>query len=364
MPLHKTDPSLIPRQEFALRTPADTRPSADPAEAPDVADANELSFLFTVQPADALRELVNRGLDHVPPAASGYTLQRWRRLSEVAAINLSVGRLFEGHTDALAILAELNNSPRLSRERWGVWAAESRGARLQMTLDGLRMVRLNGIKQWCSGARDLTHALVTAWLDGDGPYLVRLAVEQPGVTLRDGTWIAVGMADTNSIEVNFDGARGRIVGQRGDYLQRPGFWHGSMGVAACWHGAATCLARLARKHSGADLAPEQAAGLGRIDIAIHESAATLRGAAEWIDANPRRDARTLAMRTRNVVERTSLTVLDEAGRVLGATAYCMNPLFARMAADLPVFLRQNHTEKNLRGLGDAVTREEPGGWLL
>src|SRR5689334_9943551 len=53
-----------------------------------------------------LRQLVAAGLDRLPLPGSGQTLARWRMLAEVAALDLSLAKLFEGHTDALAILAE------------------------------------------------------------------------------------------------------------------------------------------------------------------------------------------------------------------------------------------------------------------
>lgn len=193
---------------------------------------------------------------------------------------------------------------------------------------------------------------------------MRVALDQPGVCARDGSWIAVGMADTDSVEVTFENVRGRIVGASGDCVKRPGFWHRATGVAACWRGAATCLGRLVRHHAPPKLGPEQAAGFGRVDNALHEGANALRAAAAWIDAHPRTDARGLAMRTRNTVERSSLAVLDHAGHVLGAVAFCVNPIFARMAADLPVYVRQNHLDQSFRLLGEAAIDAEPAGWML
>jgi hypothetical protein len=59
----------------------------------------------------ALRHLVEAGLDVLPRPGSGQTLARWRVLAAVASHDLSLVKLFEGHTDALAILAELGGGP-------------------------------------------------------------------------------------------------------------------------------------------------------------------------------------------------------------------------------------------------------------
>jgi hypothetical protein len=52
-----------------------------------------------------LRELVSVGLDKLPMPGDGHTLERWRTLAAVAACDLGLAKLYEGHTDALAILA-------------------------------------------------------------------------------------------------------------------------------------------------------------------------------------------------------------------------------------------------------------------
>ena len=60
--------------------------------------------------------------DQVPYPASGATLKRWQMLSQVSASNLSLGKLYESHLDALAILHELN-VPVEQKGLWAVWAA-------------------------------------------------------------------------------------------------------------------------------------------------------------------------------------------------------------------------------------------------
>jgi len=52
------------------------------------------------------------------------------------------------------------------------------------------------------------------------------------------------------------------------------------------------------------------------------------------------------------------------GRALGATPFCRNSHFARLSADLPVFLRQSHAERDLAELGRQLAGREAGGWQL
>ena len=56
-------------------------------------------------------------------------------------------------------------------------------------------------------------------------------------------------------------------------------------------------------------------------------------------------------------------MLDEAGRALGAGAFCRDAKFARAAADLPVFIRQSHAEHDFAALGER-TAEALQPWAL
>ncbi|MGJ4802473.1 hypothetical protein ACQYVW_04485 [Luteimonas sp. SDU82] len=73
---------------------------------------------------------------------------------------------------------------------------------------------------------------------GDARQLVLVQLRQPGVTVPDAGWQAVGMAAIESGPVDFDAVPCVRIGGPGAYLDRPGFWHGGAGVAACWLGAA------------------------------------------------------------------------------------------------------------------------------
>src|SRR5436309_14456121 len=110
--------------------------------------------------AVAFAEAVESGRLNLPLPGGGRTRERWAVLADLAGEDLSLARLAEGHTDALAILAELGvlGSPPAG-SRWGVWAAQPPGPRLMANRTG-RGRRLDGTKPYCPGARSLTPALV------------------------------------------------------------------------------------------------------------------------------------------------------------------------------------------------------------
>ncbi|WP_353619211.1 acyl-CoA dehydrogenase family protein, partial [Paracidovorax cattleyae] len=182
-------------------------------------------------PVDGLRVLVDAGCADLPAPGGGTTLVRWRALGEVAAHDLSLVKLYEGHTDALAILRELgapagiaNSTP---TSTWGTWAAEAPGARATVHPGPGGALLLRGRKAWCSGAQHASHGLLTAWHpDGQGPLLMAVDMRQPGVSFSGDHWHAVGMAASASVDVLFDNVPAVPVGAVGDYLRRPGFWQG------------------------------------------------------------------------------------------------------------------------------------------
>lgn len=306
-----------------------------------------------------LRALVEAGFDQLPLPGSGQTLARFQRLAEVGGHDLGLCKLYEGHTDALAIIQQLGGSP-TPASTWGMWAAEPPQAKVRVTPSG-QMVLLDGRKAWCSGAAVLSHALLTAWDDQDQQQLVAVALDQPGVIVTTDGWQALGMAATGSVEVVFEGAEAQAIGNPGDYLQRPGFWQGGIGIAACWYGAAQSIAERLRRHCAQRPEPHALAHLGAVDSALHAAAEVLRVSALAIDAQPTANAELLARRARAVVENSAEQVIQHVGRALGAGPYCKDRQFAQLIADLPVFLRQSHAERDLAALGQAVINED---WTL
>jgi alkylation response protein AidB-like acyl-CoA dehydrogenase len=351
-------------------------PSMSNVKQSDVYASDALSALPPPAPSSverlaAFRRLVDTGPD-LPLPARGHTLWRWRFLARVASRDLVVVKLFEAHADALAILADLDSEAtivRLAEEQcgrspaWAVWAAEPPEARLRGYHDDAGGLRLSGRKAWCSGAAAVTHALVTYRTEDDRPALAHVDVNAEGIDVTNEGWHAVGMADTGSVDVHFDDVRARAVGLPGAYLDRPGFWHGGAGIAACWYGGALPLADalLSKVVTRAD--PHALAHLGRIDYSLRQTRALMHETARAIDNNApasNRDtgslvARTQTLRLRAAVESTVALVLTAFGNALGAAPLCRDASLAHRYADLPVFLRQSHAERDLAELGRLLT---------
>jgi hypothetical protein len=304
--------------------------------------------------AAAFTAAIESGRLDLPLPGRGHTRERWAVLAELAGEDLCVARLAEGHADALAILSELGAAAPPDGSRWAVWAAQPPGPRLtaRQYRGGWR---LDGIKQYCSGARSCTDALVTAKApDGDRLF----AVSTRDLWPVPGTWRPTGMAASDTLDVSFDAIEAEPVGAPGSYTGRPGFAHGGAGVAACWYGGARAVGETLRAAAAArDVGPHALAHLGAVDNALHTAKTALDVAAAEIDADPedrQAGGRLLALRVRALVEATATEVMRRVGRALGAGPLCRDEAHSRRVADLTVYLRQHHAERDLAQLGSLV----------
>lgn len=309
----------------------------------------------------AFASAVESGRLDLPLPGGGRTGDRWAALAELAGHDLSLARLAEGHADAVAILEELGGPGPRPGSRWGVWAAQPPGPRLTArTADG--GWRLDGVKQYCSGAHSCTDALVTAGA-ADGPRL--FAVSTGRLAPIAGTWPATGMAASDTLDVRFDDVPAVPVGAPGGYVGRPGFAHGGAGVAACWYGGARAVGEtLLADASQRDIGPHALAHLGAVDVVLHSARLALQTAAAEIDADPADRKGTAARRTLRVraqVEAVATEVMTRVGRALGAAPLCHDEAHSRRVADLTVYLRQHHAERNLAQLG-AIAAESGAEW--
>jgi len=345
--------------------------------------------------ADRALDLAVRVGRWLPIPGTGRTAERWRLLGAVAAEDLTAARVLEAHTDALAILAEaaadpdarndseysddpgadpsvndfangadgLPRRPGRDAPSWGVFAAEGPGVRV----DARRVAggwALTGTKPWCSLAGKVNHALITAHT-GDGTRrLFAIELRGPGVLVAEGGWVAKGLTEVVSGPIDLLDCPARPVGPDGWYLDRPGFAWGGIGVAACWYGGAVGIARTLRdslQQSGRRREPDQIAQMhvGAVDVALTAARSVLDHAAVAVDRGRARgaDGALLAARVRAVVARTCEEVVGRVGHGLGPAPLATDERHARRVADLQLYLRQHHAERDEAALGRQVLQQ-------
>jgi alkylation response protein AidB-like acyl-CoA dehydrogenase len=311
-------------------------------------------------------EVARRAASVAPAPARGETAARWELLAGLGAVDLSVARLVEAHLDALAICCEAGEPglvngdlqpgavDRIARctPVWGVFAAQSPGT----SLDAVQTPggwRLSGAKPWCSAAAALDRALVTAdTVDGSQLFAVDLKVR--GVAVPEGEWHARGLVEVVSGPIVMHDVPGVPVGRPKWYVERDGMSWGGMGVAACWYGGAVAVARKLLSAAG-ERAPDDVAlvHLGALDTVLDLARCRLAWAAAEVDRGAADGVagRLAAYRVRAAVARCVDEVLTRVGHGLGPGPLAMDEDHARRVADLQLYVRQHHAERDERALG-------------
>ena len=319
---------------------------------------------------DPIGELRRRSaaLAALPIPGQGRTAERFHSLWELGSVDLTLGRLGEAHADGHAILGEadrpdlaaLDGSPSV----FGVWASDPPDGQVTLDREGAGW-RLHGTKRWCSGACLVDRALVTARLDHE-VMLACVDLGLDGVTPHPaGEWItpALAGADTRSVDLDLHLDQHALVGPAGWYLSRPGFWWGAVGVAAVWAGGAAGL--IARLLGGWRGDPISLSHLGAAHASVETALAIIDSTAAAIDSDPSMPsdgAARLAYVTRHVADLTASAVIEHTTRALGPGPMTQDWAVSKRLADLALFVRQSHAERDLATLGRLVARHaEPSG---
>jgi len=293
-------------------------------------------------------------------------------LGSLGAGDLTVARVVEPHLDALTILGQAaqrdhgidGSWPSASAPRgstWGVYAAHARSAHLDAHAVGGEWM-LSGVKPWCSLAGRLSHAVITAHIDQSRRQLFAVDLSHPGVRVSDDPWVSRGLSNVRSTALQLDAVPAVPVGPPGWYLERPGFSWGGVGVAAVWFGGACALAQSVLEAAGRR-DPDQVALLhiGRLDLALQGAELALRAAADQIDSGEATGSagELLAARTRGTVAGAAELALAETARALGPAPLTSDEEHARRVADLGIYVRQHHGERDVARLGSLLLGRTP-----
>lgn len=300
--------------------------------------------------------------------------EEWRVLRAVARADGSVGRILDGHFNAVERVSVLAPEPLRTAEleavgagglRLGVWGAdpipgEGEPARL---VDGGG--RLSGVKTFCSGSTGLDRAVVLVrGEDGaPGPPLVAYVDLSEGAQ-TDTTWFrGHGMRSSESHRVVFDGARVMaVLGGPGELLQEPYFSRDAVRTAVTWAGIAdlavdSALEGLAAKSAGREPDDLVSLAAGRMLAARGTIDRWLEFAAARADADPGASLSGFSTGLREAVASGCREILDEAARAVGSHPFATAGPLDRARRDLELFLLQHRLEPALARWGRAAIGE-------
>jgi hypothetical protein len=261
--------------------------------------------------------------------------------------DLSIGRLFEGHVNALCLfdwyadpdqLNWLNRA--LTEGAWfGVWATEASPG-VQLDDDG---ITLTGAKTFASGAGGLTYALVTVASATGARRLAIVPADHAARTDLSG-WRVRGMRASASGRYDLTGlavSPEMWLGRPGDYDREPRFTAGAWRFCAVQLGGVEALLRetIEALSDTARSDPVQRARLGDFYVAIRTAGFWVCEAARRAATNDE-DAAAIVQLLRGVVERTALDGMESSARLLGTRSAFDGERVDKIIRDLSLYLRQ------------------------
>jgi alkylation response protein AidB-like acyl-CoA dehydrogenase len=319
-------------------------------------------------PAEAFAELEAQSRLADPPVAPGDMRALLALLAAVGRGDLSTGRIFEGHVNAVYLVSQFGSAAqkaRLAAEGGllGVWNTDA-------PEDPLRLVegRLQGKKAFASGVDGLTQAIVT--VTGAAGRQMILAPTRDLAVDRS-WWRPLGMRASGSHVADLSGiavAPDWLLGGPDDYIRQPWFSAGAIRFLAVQVGGMHGILDTAGAHlgrTGRAGNPYQAHRLARMGVAVETGYLWLGRVAEaWSRAaDPRDEAAERALTAaadgaRLAVETAAMELLAEAERAIGAAGLIAPHPFERRMRDLRTYLRQPNPDGAAAAFGAAIAAGE------
>ncbi len=285
--------------------------------------------------------------EDLPPPGSGKSAERHRRIFAVGREDLTLAKLAEAHWDAVAILREAGREP-ATGARYAVWASEIPGRELQLTHSAEGSV-VSGTKEFCSGAGLVDRALLTVGSHGSCMVEVDLRTMPERIEIDGSGWQVDAFRMTHTSALTFRDYPVIAVGEANWYVERPGFWQGACGPAAAWAGGAAGLVDFAMTTRRDDA--HTMAHLGAMQANVWATECLLQAVGAEFDREPKATAMVRALQVRHLVEQACTDTLRRFARCLGPAPLAKNADIARRYAELDLFLRQSHAERDLEALG-------------
>jgi alkylation response protein AidB-like acyl-CoA dehydrogenase len=338
-------------------------------------------------PEGPVRALATAGLLALPVPERLHTSGRrvsfaeeWRVLRAVAKADGSVGRIFDGHLNAVERLTVAAPEPLRTKELeaivagellLGVWGAdpvpsrEGPPARLVETENG---PVLEGVKTFCSGSTGLDRAVVTVHSPTEaggvpGPPLLAYVDLGDGVEVDRSWFRGSGMRSSESHRIVFRGARVlAVLGGPGELVREPYFARDAIRTAASWAGIAdlaldAALTTLAAKSAGKDPDDIVSLAAGKMLAAQATLDRWLEHAAHEADGDTEASLAHLSTPLRVAVAQSCREILDEAARACGSRPFAIADPLDRARRDLELFLLQHRLEPALVRSGRGAITE-------
>lgn len=298
-------------------------------------------------------------------------------LAQLGWGNLSVGRVYEGHVNALQLIALFGTTEQQERyaadvrdgKLFAVWNTErADGVKLEPRPGG--GVRLHGAKLYTSGVGWVARAIVPGALPNGGWQSCVVPMDEVTTRVDRSVWQPLGMRASASYLTDFSGvALGpeALVGAPGSYHRQPWFSGGAIRFAAVQLGGAAALfdaARAELRALGRTDDPFQRARAGEAAALLAGGQGWLRATAALLDASPEAFqttppptsetiARVVAHAnlTRTAIAEACVRIIDIVEHSVGMRGLLKPHPIERIGRDLTLYLRQPAPDAAIAGAG-------------
>ena len=294
-------------------------------------------------------------------------------LKEIGRGNLPLGRVFEGHVNALLLAEAFGSEEQIARVAedvlahrrvFGVWnTGPHQSPRLTPLDEG--KYRLSGGKTFATGAGRIERAIVTAALPEGGWQMCLVPLSEVEMQIDRGTWEPLGMEASESYAVQFPDVvltPDDLIGMPGDYYAEPMFTSGALRFCAVQLGGAQALfdavCRFLNAHGRGDDAL-QLQRVGQMAVLMESGGQWLRRAGEWLETS-HSDSRLLGVQAqmmRIATEEICSRVIQLVEVSVGARGLAAAEPFSRMLRDLQMYLRQGGYDHAFQVVGRKALEE-------
>jgi alkylation response protein AidB-like acyl-CoA dehydrogenase len=301
-------------------------------------------------------------------------------LTQIGRANLAVGRIYEGHVNALQLIQTFGTPAQIEtfandahqHKIFGVWNAEAADGVTIMPL-GNGKYRLEGAKTFATGCGYVDRPFIGGALPNGAWQLCIVPMDEVATVSDPSWWQPAGMRATASCKVDFTGVildESALIGKPGDYYRQPWLTAGVVRFAAVQLGGAAALfdgTRAFLQSINRTKDPYQEERLGKMAIGIESGQLWLQGAATQLEhyhpifagspAISHPQAVALVAYTnmvRTAIEQICMEAIQLTERSVGTRGLLPPHSIERIIRDLTLYLRQPAFDAALATVGQYV----------
>ena len=296
-------------------------------------------------------------------------------LFELGRADLSVGRIIEGHINALLLIDKYGTGLQkktyfdraIQGDLFGIWNTEMEWERVELKKKDNNLF-LSGAKDFCTGGLNINFAIINA-AHNKGPRMVILPIQKLTHLQEDWShWNPSGMRASVSCRIDFTKTRiteDQLLGVVHDYYKDPFFSWGAVRFSAVQLGGAQSIIDkvvedlVKRKRAGD---PYQKMRLGQLSILIETGKLWINKAEKMEalvnDVSHSKTTVNFSNMMRTLSTQTCEEIISIAEKAIGVQSYMKKHPMEKTIRDLRVYLKQAGPDMALANVGEFLSKQK------